>query len=311
MPTEYKPPVHHSPDGTTAPLVGQSAYAQDLTIVGGVLTIPGAGIYTVHPETGTSDDLDTITSSCLRGERVTLKAAQAVTIVVRHATGNIRITGVGKIILGYSYGPDAGPPPDMLHCELVLHDKAWWAVGAGSTRAVLAESRVFTETRGAGTYTAVFLLSANATVLGIILKNQVLWGATTAVLNVGDADDADGYLAGIDLTIEPSADINGAGGLSTLPAAGKPGSYSLTNVTPDRGFDADSTSLDEIADVVGTLIGDVGGGAGGAYAGSSKYSSSDQVITATVVTTGGGGDTGRSRVTVVYLLGGETDAVKA
>lgn len=31
----------------------------------------------------------------------------------------------------------------------------------------------------------------------------------------------------------------------------------LTNVTPDRVLDADSTSLDELADVLGTLIADL------------------------------------------------------
>jgi len=40
-----------------------------------------------------------------------------------------------------------------------------------------------------------------------------------------------------------------------LPAA--PAAYTLTNVTPDRAYDANSTSLDEIADTLGTLIADL------------------------------------------------------
>jgi hypothetical protein len=32
---------------------------------------------------------------------------------------------------------------------------------------------------------------------------------------------------------------------------------SQTNVTEDRGFDADATTLDEVADVLGTLISDL------------------------------------------------------
>lgn len=37
----------------------------------------------------------------------------------------------------------------------------------------------------------------------------------------------------------------------------KTGTYTPTNVTPDRSFDANSTSLDELADVVGSLIADL------------------------------------------------------
>jgi hypothetical protein len=43
---------------------------------------------------------------------------------------------------------------------------------------------------------------------------------------------------------------------STTPAA-QSAAYSPTNVTPDRAYDADATSLDEIADVLGTLIVDL------------------------------------------------------
>jgi hypothetical protein len=33
--------------------------------------------------------------------------------------------------------------------------------------------------------------------------------------------------------------------------------YTVTNVTPDRGYDADLTTIDEVADVLGTLIADL------------------------------------------------------
>lgn len=39
--------------------------------------------------------------------------------------------------------------------------------------------------------------------------------------------------------------------------AGTPPTYTPTNVTTDRSYDANSTTLDEIADVVGTMIGDL------------------------------------------------------
>lgn len=37
----------------------------------------------------------------------------------------------------------------------------------------------------------------------------------------------------------------------------RPAAYTPTNVTPDRAFDADSTTMDEMADVLGTLINDL------------------------------------------------------
>jgi hypothetical protein len=39
----------------------------------------------------------------------------------------------------------------------------------------------------------------------------------------------------------------------------RPAAYSPSNVTPDRVYDADSTTLDEVADVLGTLISDLQG----------------------------------------------------
>jgi hypothetical protein len=39
----------------------------------------------------------------------------------------------------------------------------------------------------------------------------------------------------------------------------RPAAYSPSNVTPDRAYDADSTTLDEVADVLGTLISDLQG----------------------------------------------------
>ena len=33
--------------------------------------------------------------------------------------------------------------------------------------------------------------------------------------------------------------------------------YTVTNVTPDRSYDANATTVDEVADVLGTLIADL------------------------------------------------------
>jgi hypothetical protein len=46
------------------------------------------------------------------------------------------------------------------------------------------------------------------------------------------------------------------GFFGTTPAV-QPPAYTPTNVTTDRTYDADSTTLDEVADVLGTLIADL------------------------------------------------------
>ena len=38
---------------------------------------------------------------------------------------------------------------------------------------------------------------------------------------------------------------------------GQSAAYTPTNVTPDRSYDADSTTLNELADIVGTMIVDL------------------------------------------------------
>jgi hypothetical protein len=51
--------------------------------------------------------------------------------------------------------------------------------------------------------------------------------------------------------------------VSTNPAVtgvslgGTRGTYTFTNVTPDRAVDANSTTTDELADALGTLIADL------------------------------------------------------
>lgn len=52
------------------------------------------------------------------------------------------------------------------------------------------------------------------------------------------------------------ADATGISFFAVAPVA-RPAAYTPTNVTPDRAYDANATTLDEVADVVGTLIADL------------------------------------------------------
>lgn len=91
---------------------------------------------------------------------------------------------------------------------------------------VIAREARFVE-NGAGTYEAEFELPANATLLDIIVSAEALWTAgTSATLNIGDADDADGYFAAVDLKatdLLAGQSISLAGG--TDVAGGKAGAY--------------------------------------------------------------------------------------
>lgn len=70
---------------------------------------------------------------------------------------------------------------------------------------LLVAERSFTETTGAGTYTATVEVPAGYSVLDVRWLTTALWtAATSAVLNIGDADDADGYYAAIDLKTYPA-----------------------------------------------------------------------------------------------------------
>lgn len=136
---------------------------------------------------------------------------------------------------------------------------------------VIAAERTFTEA-GAGTYTATVSIPAGSTVLDAYFRNTVLWAAgTSAALNVGDGDDADGYFTAIDVKAAPAADSAGApGGVSSL----------------------------------------LKGTGSGAYKGVQKYYPSAGTITATIVSVGAG-TAGRSRLLVTYMTPAAAAAVKS
>ncbi len=145
-------------------------------------------------------------------------------------------------------------------------------VGGGGP--LVCVERTFTETTGAGTYTATVAIPAGATVLDVIWRNGAVWTATTsATLNVGDDDDSDGYYAAVDLKTAPVADVlGGVGGLSTQ---------------------ASSTGSGDAAGVSG------------------KFCVAARTLTATVVTVGAAGNAGRSRMLVKLCLPVSVAATKA
>jgi hypothetical protein len=138
------------------------------------------------------------------------------------------------------------------------------AVAPSIVGSVQAQSARFVES-GAGTYT---------TLIDIIVEAEALWAAgTSAVMDIGDSADADGYFSAVnlkatDLLAGESMSIG-----STQTRGGDDGAY-LTVGT--------STHI------------------------SRRFSSASRTISA-VVTSVGAGATGRTRVTVVYSVGAPTN----
>jgi hypothetical protein len=135
---------------------------------------------------------------------------------------------------------------------------------------VLCIERTFTEAGAAGVYTADVALPAGATLIDIIVNGVALWGAgTSATLIVGDGTDPDGYYTGVNLK---ATDLLAGESLSFALAGGKAGAYiANSQVTP-------------------------------------RYSAAARTITAEVTTVGTTATTGRTRVIVMYTIGGNESA---
>ena len=134
--------------------------------------------------------------------------------------------------------------------------------------------RSFTETAVAGVYTGSVTIPAGSTILDVLWSNQALWNNTTsATCNCGDTQDTDGFFITMDVKAAPVADVDGAGGFSTAAAQGA--------------------------------------GDAGAYSGLHKYSAAGTIVTGVVTTVHAVGDTGRSRMTVIFATPTAVAATKA
>lgn len=145
---------------------------------------------------------------------------------------------------------------------------------AGKARAsgggVRAVERTFTETTGAGTYTADVALPAGATLIDIIVNAVALWDTTTsATMIVGDGTDPDGYYTAVNLK---ATDLLAGESISFALAGGKAGAYiANSQVSP-------------------------------------RYSATARTITGSVTTVGAAGSAGRTRMVVIYTMGGDESA---
>lgn len=126
--------------------------------------------------------------------------------------------------------------------------------GATSTGLMITKRVLFTENATNTIHTGTVTLPAGAWLHSIEVTNQVLWGATTAVLKVGDTADDDGYFVGVDCK---ATDLLVGEVLSTAETTrwgGKNGAY-LVSATGRRGPTATNFSQYYVAgsDIVGVM----------------------------------------------------------
>ena len=138
---------------------------------------------------------------------------------------------------------------------------------AGVTGVQALQARI--SENGTGAISADFILPAGSTLVDIIIEAEALWTAgTSALLDMGDTADPDGYFSAVNLK-------------ATDLLAGESISIGSTQV---RGGD-DGAYL-----TVGTSTHV-----------NRRYSAAERTITATITTVGTAATAGRTRITVLYV----------
>ncbi len=135
---------------------------------------------------------------------------------------------------------------------------------------VFSRAMDFTETAGAGVYTATLVLPSSSVLVNMFVVNRALWtaGGSTATLNVRDTATANAYINGV--TVHNSNFLT----LNALDSWPHIGTGALNNVYPQ------------------------------------VYYPSGTTITATITTTGAGGTIGRTTIIVLYTVPPVTNAAK-
>jgi hypothetical protein len=120
---------------------------------------------------------------------------------------------------------------------------------AATLSPVLCSEVTFTETSGAGVWTGSVELPAGATLLDIVVNAVALWTSqTSAVMDVGDATDPDGYFTQVDLK---ATDLLAGESLSFALAGGKAGAY-IANSQVSPRYAATARTISGIITKVGT-----------------------------------------------------------
>ncbi len=135
--------------------------------------------------------------------------------------------------------------------------------------AILQQEFTFTEAGAAGTYTGTITIPANSWLLDIKIYNLIYWTAgTSALMDVGDADDPDGWFTQINLKATDIVDHSGGNAevIDFNNGGGKVGAYYVA-ATGERDM---------------------------------MFATTARVVTGLITTTGTTATAGRTRMLVIY-----------
>jgi len=177
--------------------------------------------------------------------QMNILASGLIQIVPSGASFGMNVTAVTPVVDTGSGATDislANQVGTFLFASTNQNFTAFAAQGAPSMVKPLSQWRQISSTstaRTVGIVDAVFISPTDASYTGrLVLKSQ----------------DFNGTREGVRIDSNGSAALLGFFGHT---AAVQPSAYTPTNVTTDRSYDANSTTIDEIADVLGTLIADL------------------------------------------------------
>ncbi len=126
-------------------------------------------------------------------------------------------------------------------------------IGQAGAVGVQAQQARFVE-NGAGTYTADFILPAGATLVDIIVEAEALWtAATSAVIDIGDVADPDGYFSAVNLKATDLLAGQSVSLGSTQVNGGDGAAYVIvgTSTHLTRGFSLSARTISAVVTSVG------------------------------------------------------------
>lgn len=148
----------------------------------------------------------------------------------------------GLRVMGMLGGKNLGTLTDWY--GLYVENASVNAMGSGSTltngRGVYVEE----QTRGATVNNGIFLANATAGYKAIAIRDQNAWIGSSAAATID--------IGATEFKIQSSK----IGFYNTAPQSQSTG-WSVSNVSSDKTYDANATTVDELADVLGTLIADL------------------------------------------------------
>lgn len=165
----------------------------------------------------------------------------------------IRVTTAGAITLGASSGTQS----HSINGTVILStstDQLLRVASSGATQESAIDVQLAAGNTTGDAYSLYRISGGTSWAVGLDNSDSDKWKVSQST-GLGTND----YIAVTTAGGVSLAPVGGALGFFGVTPAAKVTTYSATNVTTDRSYDANATSVDELADVLGTLISDLRG----------------------------------------------------